>query len=60
LVKIISDGTPDGTTVLVDGKPLTNVESCSWVQDPERITAFLILTDVELEAQSTEVEIEPG
>jgi hypothetical protein len=58
MTKIVSDGTVAGTIVLVDGKPLPDVESCSWVQEPDDVRALIILKNVEIEALVPESEVE--
>lgn len=56
-VKIVSDGTPQGTRVEVDGETVLNVTHVQWSLDASEYGSHAVVTiaDVELDL-TTEVE----
>lgn len=51
-VQIISDGTAEGTKVLLDGRPVRGVTAARWEISPKSrsATLTLVLTDVHIDA----------
>lgn len=59
-VRIISDGTPWGTTIEVDGRRLTSVTKITWkidVDEPARVTLELDRVAVEVTGELTKAEL---
>lgn len=55
-VSLISDGTSDGTRVLLDGRPITGITHVAWSMDRKRKRVKMVL---EIDDVSVEMAHEP-
>lgn len=64
MIRIVSDGTPEGTQVLTDdGQPIPGIVSVSWTLDVRRaVPALATLTmeaEVQMDVQATDINVQP-